>query len=220
VPEAPSHPSTPDPKAIEDMLSSVQRVRIAILTAIDPGRAVVVATSPGSEGAPVDLRELAERSEGIDNTHVGGLQLPSGSGPIELGKSLRDLRPTITPAVPSTAGPVRAIAPQFDVQYSAPTISVPVANAEATIRSQIHPGARRCYQKGLDSDPSQSGRLVLQIKVAPNGEVDFAAATSHGGLSAGVVDCIVQVARRARFVGPGGSGSILSVPFNFVRQAR
>ena len=39
------------------------------------------------------------------------------------------------------------------------------SNAEAVIRSQIHPGAKRCYQKGLENDPSQSGRIVILIVI-------------------------------------------------------
>jgi TonB family protein len=93
-----------------------------------------------------------------------------------------------------------------------------VSNAEAVIRSQIHPGAKRCYQKGLETDPTQSGRLVILIKVAPSGEVDSVSVSSNSGLAAGVASCIQSVARRAKFDAPGASGSQISVPFNFVKQ--
>jgi TonB family protein len=97
-------------------------------------------------------------------------------------------------------------------------MSVPVSNAEAVIRRDIHPGAKRCYQKGLEADPTQSGKIVVLIKVAPNGEVDSASVASNSGLSAGVASCIASVARRAKFDPPGASGSTISVPFNFVKQ--
>jgi hypothetical protein len=97
-------------------------------------------------------------------------------------------------------------------------MTVPVANAEAVIRSQIHPGARRCYQIGLESDPNQAGRLVLQMQIGPNGEVSATNVTANSGLSARVIGCIVRVAKRAKFDAPGPSGSILSIPFNFVKQ--
>jgi membrane protein involved in colicin uptake len=97
-------------------------------------------------------------------------------------------------------------------------MSVPVANAEAVIRSQIHPGAKKCYQRGLESDPTQAGKIVILIKVAPSGEVDTATVQSNTGISASVAACISAVARRAKFDAPGPSGSQISVPFNFVKQ--
>jgi hypothetical protein len=214
------HPPTPDPRAIQHMLSGIDRTRISILTALDPGRALAVATSPGTEGPPVDLGDLARRADGIDNGGHGDLHLPPGAEPILVSTPLENLIAAYAPPVSSSAGPLRAVAPPFDVQYPRPTFSVPVADAEAVIRTKIHPGARRCYQKGLELDPTQSGRLVVEIKVAPNGEVDTAAATANGGLSAAVVACIAQVAKRAKFDAPGPSGSTLSIPFNFVRQGR
>lgn len=97
-------------------------------------------------------------------------------------------------------------------------MSVPVANAEAVIRSQIFPGAKRCYNTGLNVDPTQAGKLVILVKVAPNGEVDSATVSSNSGLSPTVANCIMSVARRAKFDPPGAAGSQISVPFNFVKQ--
>ena len=110
------------------------------------------------------------------------------------------------------------VVPVGEVQYGGSSMSVPVSNAEAVIRSQIHPGAKRCYQKGLESDPTQAGRIVILIKVSPSGEVDSASVASNSGLSAGVAACIASVARRAKFDAPGANGSTISVPFNFVKQ--
>jgi hypothetical protein len=116
------------------------------------------------------------------------------------------------------AGTIVKVVPVGDVQYTGSAMSVPVANAEAVIRSQIHPGAKKCYQRGLESDPTQAGKLVILIKVAPSGEVDTATVQSNSGLSASVASCIAAVARRAKFDAPGPSGSQISVPFNFVKQ--
>jgi hypothetical protein len=93
--------------------------------------------------------------------------------------------------------------------------STPVSNAEVTIRVQIQPGAKRCYWNGRRTDPSQSGTLILLIKVAPSGRVDSASAESNTGLSPQVVGCALTVARRAKFDPPGGNGSTVSVSFNF-----
>jgi hypothetical protein len=116
------------------------------------------------------------------------------------------------------AGTATKVVPVGDVQAGSTSMSVPVANAEAVIRMQIQPGAKRCYQKGLESDPSQNGKLVIMIKLAPSGEVDSATVATNSGLSPQVASCIAAVARRAKFDAPGASGSTLSVPFSFLKQ--
>jgi|SRR5579859_625763 len=94
---------------------------------------------------------------------------------------------------------------------------VPVLDAEPVIREQIFPGVKRCYQQGLGGDPTAGGRVVLQLHVAADGGVDQAWAEPNSGISAAVTECIAQVARRAHFAPPGGDGSKIAIPFNFVR---
>ncbi len=88
-------------------------------------------------------------------------------------------------------------------------------DAEAVVRSQIHPGAKDCYKRGLESDPTQAGKLVITIKMRPSGEVETATVWSNSGLSAGVASCVVAVAQRAKFDAPGPGGARISIPFNF-----
>ncbi len=90
-----------------------------------------------------------------------------------------------------------------------------VENVEGVIESQIRPGANVCFQRGLESDPRQVGRIFVVIRVAPSGDVDSATVKSNDGVSEGVADCIVDVARRAKFEGQGPSGSQITVPFDF-----
>jgi hypothetical protein len=93
-----------------------------------------------------------------------------------------------------------------------------VSNTEAVIRSQSHPGAKRCYQKGLELDPSQSGKLLVLIRVAPSGEVESATISSNAGLSANLASCCVSVAHRAKFEPTGRSGATILLPFNFLQH--
>jgi hypothetical protein len=90
-----------------------------------------------------------------------------------------------------------------DVAPGALSSSVPVSNLEAVIRSQIQPGAKRCYQRGLEADPTQSGTLVLLVRVAPNGDVESVNVDSNTGLSQPVANCTMKVAGRAKFDAPG-----------------
>jgi hypothetical protein len=90
-----------------------------------------------------------------------------------------------------------------------------IENAEVVIQSQIHPGANACFQRGLESDPRQVGRVFVLITVAPSGDVESATVKSNDGLSKGVATCIVDVARQAMFEAQGPSGSQITVPFDF-----
>jgi hypothetical protein len=96
---------------------------------------------------------------------------------------------------------------------------VSVRHPEAVIRSQIFPGAKQCYRQGLKSNGRQEGKLVLLLRLAPNGNVDVATVRVNTGLSDDVVDCIIEVARSAKFEPPSPNDSQISIPFNFVRAA-
>jgi len=210
----------PDAKAVSSLIGELEKTNIAILAALGGGPNIA-GVMKDDNGAPVDLNGLATRQGGIANAS-GGLHLGAGAGgPIEPGGkagTLQNLQGGETGGASTSAGTAAKVVPVGTVDLGASSMSVPVSNAEAVIRRDIHPGAKRCYQKGLEADPTQSGKIVVLIKVAPNGEVDSASVASNSGLSAGVASCIASVARRAKFDPPGASGSTISVPFNFVKQ--
>jgi len=217
--QAQAQSNVPSAKVVQNLINEADQARIAILASLAGGAALAGAMKDDN-GAPVDLNSLANRQGGISNT-TGGLNIGGSGGPIQPGKGgggLQSLRGGETGGASTSAGQAVKVVPVGDVQYGGSSMSVPVSNAEAVIRSQIHPGAKRCYQKGLESDPTQAGRLVIMIKVAPSGEVDSVSVASNSGLAPGVASCISSVARRAKFDAPGSNGSTISVPFNFVKQ--
>jgi hypothetical protein len=208
----------PSAAQVASLMNEAEKAQIAIIGALGGG-ANLAGTMKDDNGAPVDLNSLAGRSTGIANS-TGLLSGVGGGGPIQPGKGggLQGLHGGETGGASATAGTATKVVPIGDVQYGGSSMSVPVNNAEAVIRSQIHPGAKRCYQRGLESDPTQSGKIVIMIKVAPSGEVDSTSVASNTGLAPGVASCIASVARRAKFDPPGANGSTISVPFNFVKQ--
>jgi hypothetical protein len=218
---AKANAQAPDAKVVAGLLNEADQARIAILAALNGGPNINGAMKD-VDGAPVDLNQLARSQGGISNQGGNGLNLPGGAGgpiqPGRAGQGLGSLRGGETGGASTVAGTATKVVPVGDVQAERSSMSVPVSNAEAIIRSQIQPGAKRCYQKGLEVDPSQNGRVVIMIKVAPSGEVDTASVASNSGLSAQVASCIVGVARRAKFDAPGASGSTISVPFSFLKQ--
>ncbi len=207
------------PEAIANgLLGELNRVNIAVIGSLNGGPNLNRVMTAPDHGAPVELDVLARQAL-IGNASGGGLDLPTDvGGPIQPRRSGLDLPTRETGETPTGAGHAARVVPAFDVHEESPLLSAPLANAEAVIRRQIHPGARRCYQKGLDSDPSQSGKLVVSIRVAPSGEVESATISSNAGLSAGVADCIAIVARRAKFDPTGPGGATVVVPFGFFRQ--
>jgi hypothetical protein len=63
-----------------------------------------------------------------------------------------------------------------------------------------------------------AGKIILSIKIAPNGDVSDVSKTGGSGLSPDVEQCIIKKARNGTFDAPGGSGSTVQVPVTFVKQ--
>ena len=151
----------PDPTRTDALVSDLRQMRVDQLFALSGGpRLHGVLTE--SEGAPVNLEELALRSEGV---HDGPdpLGLPSGVGaPVPTHGALQDLATGAPVAVATTAGTARPVVPMPILQGDPPVLSTPVANAEAVLRKELYPRARRCYQKGLDVNPTQTGKIRAQ----------------------------------------------------------
>jgi hypothetical protein len=122
------------------------------------------------------------------------------------------------PAASSSSAAARTTAPVGAAGTQQARTPSLFRDAEAVIRGQIHPRARRCYQEGLRSDPSQAGRLVIRVHIAPSGDVDESIVASNNGLASSVADCVADAARQAHFDPPGDLGSTISIPFNFIRE--
>jgi hypothetical protein len=128
--------------------------------------------------------------------------------------------------------------PIIEVRHDALSMSVRIANAPAVVRSQIEPGARRCYARYLDQERARlgslarqwsrptalvlrpgkvgpelerAGRLELAIDVAPDGEVAGVGVGPESDLPPPVIQCTASVTRRAHFDPPGLGGSAVRV---------
>jgi hypothetical protein len=97
-------------------------------------------------------------------------------------------------------------------------MSVPIGNAETVMRSQMRPGWKRCYQRGLESDPNQSGKLAAASNAAPGGEVHSVRVVRNTGLSTPVATCVTKLLEGSKFDPPGPSGSTIEVEATFSKQ--
>lgn len=212
------HPAAPDPNDIAGLEKALARLDIEAVGGLKGGPNLGILLSHG-ESAPVDLDALWNSQTRID-TRPSGLGLPPGvTGPIQPGRHDLDQLPVPGAPIATTAGEVKRVVP-LDVHEDPPIVGGTVLNAEAVIRTQIHPGARRCYQTGLNSNSQQSGKLMVLLRIGPSGEVQSVTIQSNTGLSQQVAGCVASVAHNAKFDPPGPSGASILVPFGFYAQAQ
>lgn len=213
-------PGQQDPTKAAQLTQQAEDAKIAIMAALGGGPASKDVLKDDN-GAPVNMDSLKGGSGGVSNANSNGLNLnPSGGGPLGTkgGGNLQDIKGG--PAGPGggdQAGPTsRPVV--GNVSGGGVSASVPVQNADAVIRGGLHPRARACYNAGLKEDPNQSGRVVITIQVGPSGDVTGASAAQCSGLSPKVCACIAGGARSLKFQPPGGGGSTINAPMNFVKQ--
>ena len=211
------HPNAPDPATVDTLLGELHQIGIKTIGVIGAGPHIAgVMNDP--DGAPVDLDKYAQRSDGV--TPGTDLNLPTASNlPIEPGTSrLPGLTGDPTAPVSTTVTTIKPVAPKPIVSDDGPVATAPVRNAEAIIHKYLDPQVHRCYMRGLEENPSMSGRIVLIIRVAPNGEVGSVSIESNAGITGRVPGCMTGAAQGLKFDAPGGVGSTLRVPFNLHTQ--
>jgi TonB family protein len=93
----------------------------------------------------------------------------------------------------------------------------PTGGSEPDMESVVESMAadlRRCYEAGLERDPSRRGRVRLTIRVGPGGEVT-SVTPSSSGLLPEVVACIAARMRAAQFRPPTEGGATVAIPLTF-----
>jgi hypothetical protein len=91
-----------------------------------------------------------------------------------------------------------------------------VANASSVVAGMAA-GFRRCYNKGLQEDPTMKGTVRITARIGPNGEV-LSASPSGSGLSGTVISCVAARVQSAQFAPPDGGGATIVIPVSFVSQ--
>ncbi len=108
--------------------------------------------------------------------------------------------------------------PKFDMNIIGDPVTPIPPNLEGAI-ARLRPSFRSCYvRKGLDVDPTMEGKLVIDIHIAPNGDVGAVTKVDGTGLSSAVEQCIIDRAHNASFDAPGGTGTHARVPIIFRQQ--
>ncbi len=182
------------------------------------GQTSVAGALNRSDVAVTDLSGVAQSSAGVSNTG-GDLRLGGGGGglaaPGHNGGGLSGLGVSGGGGGHGSGTTVEVRGPTGDAQMGPIAGGGAVSDADRVIAG-LRPGFKSCYNKGLSSDPSMAGKIILAIKVQPNGDVESVSKAGGTGLSSEVEACIMNKAKHASF--NGGSGATIQVPVTFVQQ--
>lgn len=89
-----------------------------------------------------------------------------------------------------------------------------IAGAEQTVLA-MRAGFRDCFRRAIES--SEGGQAELTISVGASGAVEHVDAKSEK-MSPGILDCLVEQAKRAQFNPPATGHAVLNVPVTFIQQ--
>ena len=213
---APAESTSMSNEHAASLAATAANMKMQILIGLEGGPAVTGGLERSNVPA-VDLGAVAERNVGIVR---GNSELKTNSGgPIAANKKggLTVLTNTTSDGTGVTAGhETTTSGPTAVANIGSSSASTPIANADSVVAG-LRGRFRSCYQTGLLADPTMTGKVVINAKVGPNGEVSNADIASISGLSPSVGQCIAGVVKRATFSAPGGGGSsTLQIPVTFV----
>jgi hypothetical protein len=204
------------------LAAQADAMQMQMLAALNGGSSVQGALNR-SDIPPVDLSGAAASNAGVAHGS-GDLKIGGGGSPVQGGGKGGGLAGigggTKGDGTGGGAGTETKVAgPTGVAQVGGSTATVPISDADRVVAG-LRGRFRNCYQTGLNSDPSMSGKVVISARVGPNGEVSSADVAQNTGLSPGVAACIAGVVKRATFSAPGGGGSTLQIPVTFVQQGK
>ncbi|AKT43214.1 AgmX/PglI C-terminal domain-containing protein [Chondromyces crocatus] len=204
------------------IVNELQQLEMQMLGALSStGNATANVLTSGDVSLEL-LEGAASSNSGVGRGGVAGLNLSSGgSGTVRPGavggSGLAGIGDTSS-AGPATAGSTQKVkGPVGSAQVGGAAVSGGnVANASSVVAG-MGAGFRRCYNRGLQEDPTMKGSVRITARIGPNGEV-LSATPSGGGLSGTVVSCVVARVMSAQFAPPEGGGATVVIPVTFVSQ--
>ncbi len=217
---------TPSPSkgAVSDkqaaaLAAQADQIQMQMLSAFGGNSAVQGALNRG-DIPPVDLGNAAASGAGVAATTGNGLNLGTGGGPIRpggMGGGLGNLgRSGVSGGV--VGNDVKVAGPVGRVDLGTSTSTVAVNNLSSVVAG-LKAGFRSCYNSGLNVDPTMSGKVMMEVKISPNGEVGSVTPSGNTGLSDQVVNCLVRKLKNANFDAPGATGSTAQIPISFMQQS-
>lgn len=201
--------------------SEFDRIEMSIIPALQGAGPAAADVLQGGEISMQALDDAAASSAGVSSAGPGGLRLGNAGGALRPGEAGGGLA-----AIGST-GKTGGEGSGKGVAVKGPTGSATIEQQQVTggaisdaraVIASMRTGFRACYQRGLANNPDAQGKITLNIKVGPGGEVQSVSGASSGNIAPEVLDCVKQRAMAARFSPPEGGTAVVQVPVSFVRQ--
>jgi hypothetical protein len=96
-----------------------------------------------------------------------------------------------------------------------PVLNGAVSNGTA-VTAGFHADFRRCYRKGLRTDPGMKGQIDIGATLGPTGQVASVRVTTSRGLSGEVIACVTARVAAAQYAPPVGGTATVSIPVTFM----
>jgi hypothetical protein len=198
------------------MADRADAIMVGLIAAKDAGPAVKGALDR-SEIPAVDLRSAAESQAAAahDGTDV---KVAKGDPLAAHSKDLSALAPGVKADANHKAGDegTKPPPPIANLTLQNPSASMPISDADIVVAG-LRNRFRKCYQDGLEGDPTMQGKATLVATVAPNGEVQSVSVADNNGLSPKVTACSAGAVQRATFKG-NGAVTTVRIPISFFHQ--
>jgi hypothetical protein len=195
-------------KPVPDAVASHDRLVHGAVAASETWATLEIPSAPGVAEWRIDGSSLAA---------LGGLSMRVPAGDLTLAfKDLRGLERSLSLRVaPEGSVLGETTIRELLAAQNEPSGSLDPEQIEPVVRGGLDL-LRRCYERGLKRDPKLVGKLVLSIRVAPDGHVARANLRSSEGtdLPLDVETCIQTEARAWRFPRPSGGSVVFEVPLN------
>lgn len=208
-------------KRAADLAARADAMQIGMIASLTGGPATKVAIDRNDEIPPVDLGSAAASAKGVATAN-DPLGVARASGPVKPGTNngLANLANTHGDANqgPGTQGQTPA-GPSLSVDVRPPTTTGAAVSDADRVVAGLRARFRKCYQDGLNGNPSMSGKATLAAKVQPNGEVASVDVVENQGLSSEVTSCMAKALKNATFTG-NGSFSTVHVPVTMLTQPK
>jgi len=117
------------------------------------------------------------------------------------------------------AAPKAVQRPKAAVDGAGPCSGQCTGTASATLKSALFAKgtqAKGCYERALRQNTMLQGRLVINVRVGPKGQVCSAGVAQNSLGDPGVAACVLQMFRSGAFPAPQGGCVDAQVPMNFV----
>jgi hypothetical protein len=181
-------------------------------------------TKTGSGGFIVAAVVMLALMGGLIYWKLGGSDAPRQEAPKPIAKVqhepvLEAPPPPPPPPEPEPAKPEQKVVKRVQAGGGGGCGGECTGTAPAALRSALMGKAgqaRGCYERALRQNSMLQGRLVLNVRVGPQGQVCSATVASNGLGDPGVASCVTQMFRSSALPAPQGGCVDTAVPMNFV----